>query len=402
MISVAEAIAKVKSGFSLLAQEQVSLENALGRVLANDLTSRLSHPPVAVSAMDGYAVRAEDVKTVPVTLKQIGLSQAGGGFPGTVGVGETVRIFTGAPLPSGADSIVMQENTERKDNVITVLKSVTAGKFVRPKGLDFSEGDVLLEKGRVLSARDLGLAAAMNYPWLCVRRRPRVAIVATGDEVVMPGESMASSQIVSSNSIAVAGYIKALGGEALNLGIAKDTPEHLAETLTGAKGADLLVTIGGASVGDFDFVREVTDENEVGFYKIAMRPGKPLIFGQVGTTPLLGLPGNPVSAGVTSFLYMKTAFDVMLGTGDGERPLMSALSGIDLAENDQRQDYLRAMLATNGDGDLIATPFQGQDSSMMARFAAADCLIVRPPHAQAVKKGEKIQIITFPDGLMRF
>jgi len=401
MISVAEAIEKIKSGFDLLTEEQVSLDNAHGRVLANNLTSRLSHPPVEVSAMDGYAVRARDVEKVPVKLKQIGMSQAGAGFSGTVGAGETARIFTGAPLPNGADSIVIQENTEAQDGVIKVLESVSSGKFVRAKGLDFNEGDVLLKAGRVLSARDLGLAAAMNYPWVSVRRRPKIAIVATGDEVVMPGETMTSSQIISSNSIAVAGYVRALGGDALSLGIAKDTPEHLKQVLAGAKGADMLITIGGASVGDFDFVRDVAGD-QLTFYKIAMRPGKPLIFGQVNSVPLLGLPGNPVSAGVTSFLFLKTAFDVMLGCGDGQRPVESALAGIDIPANNVRQDYIRATLFIDDLGNRVATPFQGQDSSMLARFAHADCMIKRPPHAEAVEQGGKLEIIVFPEGLIRF
>jgi len=401
MISVTEAIEKIKSKFSLLTEEQVSLDNAHGRVLANDLTSRLSHPPVEVSAMDGYAVRACDVEKVPVILKQIGMSQAGAGFSGTVGAGETVRIFTGAPLPSGADSIVIQENTESQDGVVNVLESVVVGKFVRAKGLDFNEGDVLLKAGRILSARDLGLAAAMNYPWVSVRRRPKVAIVATGDEVVMPGEPMTSSQIISSNSIAVAGYVRALGGDALSLGIAKDDPDHLKYILAGAKGADMLMTIGGASVGDFDFVRDVAGD-QLSFYKIAMRPGKPLIFGHVNGVPLLGLPGNPVSAGVTSFLFLKTAFDAMLGAGDGQRPVETALAGINISANTVRQDYIRATLAIDDLGNRVATPFQGQDSSMLARFAHADCLIKRPPHAVAVQQGDKIEIIVFPEGLIRF
>ena len=249
MLSVAEALAKVTGGVRRVAAVQVALPEALGRVLAGDVAARLSHPPAAVSAMDGYAVRAADVTGVPVTLTQIGESAAGSGFDGTVGAGETVRIFTGAPLPGGADTIIIQEVTDADGAAVTIKESADQGAFVRPAGLDFSEGDVLLRAGRVLTARDLGLAAAMNVPWLSVRRRPRIAYTATGDEVIMPGDPLGPDQIISSNSVALGAYIETLGGAALNLGIARDAEASLRRMFEGARGADLLITIGGASVG---------------------------------------------------------------------------------------------------------------------------------------------------------
>ncbi len=401
MIPVAEAVARVVSGFQTLAAEQVAVGEALGRVLAEDLAARVSHPPAAVSSMDGYAVRAADVGTAPATLRLVGESAAGAGFPGTVGAGETVRIFTGAPLPDGADAVEMQENTEADGDRITLNQPVTAGRFIRAAGMDFRAGDVLLTAGTVLTGRDIGLAASMNAPWLKVRRRPRVAILATGDEVVMPGEPMGPHQIVSSNSLALGAYVTALGGEPLNLGIAGDDEESLAAAVAGARGADLLVTIGGASVGDYDLVRKVLGGSglDLTFYKVAMRPGKPLIFGRLAEVPVLGLPGNPVSVGVTSVIFLKPAMETMLGLSAGDdAPPETARLGRDLAANDQRQDYLRAALVIDADGEAVATPFERQDSAMMALFAAADCLVVRPPHAPPARAGERVEIIRLREG----
>jgi len=404
MLSVAEALAKVTDGVSMVSMERVPLPAALGRVLAEDVAARLSHPPADVSAMDGYAVRADDVSNVPVTLKQIGKSAAGGGFDGAISAGEVVRIFTGAPLPGGADTIIIQEVTETDGNAITIKKSALQGDYVRPAGQDFMDGEVLLKTGRVLTARDLGLAAAMNVPWLAVRRRPRIAYTATGDEVVMPGDPVGPDQIISSNSIALGAYITALGGTPINLGIARDTEDALREVIAGAKGCDLLITMGGASVGDYDFVRKVLDAEgmKLGFFRVAMRPGKPLIFGRLGDISVLGLPGNPVSAGVTSAIFLQAAIKVMLGIADDDAPAPTALLGRALDANDHRQDYLRAKLSRDADGNLVAMPFEHQDSGMMARLAAADCLLIRPPDAPAINAGERVEIMMLGDSLVAF
>ncbi|MBC8338975.1 MAG: molybdopterin molybdotransferase MoeA [Rhodospirillales bacterium] len=404
MLSVADALSRVTDGVQPVSSEQVALPQALGRVLAEDVAARLTHPPAAVSAMDGYAVRAEDVADVPVTLKQIGESAAGSGFDGAVGPGETARIFTGAPLPEGADTIIIQEDTDADEAIITIKESAKKGNFVRAAGLDFSEGDVLLKAGRVLTARDLGLAAAMNVPWLTIRRRPRIAFTATGDEVVMPGDPLGPDQIISSNSVALGAYIETLGGEPHNLGIARDDEASLRNMFEGARGADMLVTMGGASVGDYDFVRKVLggEGMELGFYKVAMRPGKPLIFGQLGGVPVLGLPGNPVSAGVTSAIFLRAAMAVMLGLDENSTAPSTALLGRDLEANDFRQDYLRATLSRDSDGNLVATPFERQDSAMMARLADADCLVVRPPEALAAKAGERVEIVPLGGGMVAF
>ncbi len=401
MISVADALARVISSVKLLSVEQVSLDGALGRVLAEDFAARVSHPPVAVSSMDGYAVRAEDLAANPATLKVIGEAAAGHGFGAVIGAGQAARIFTGAPLPAGADAVVMQEDCERSGDQVTVGERVDAGRFIRPAGLDFREGQILLHSGLVLTARQIGLAAAMNVPWLMVRRKPRIAYLATGNEVVMPGDPLRLEQIISSNSLALGAYIRVLGGIPVNLGIAGDDTESLDRLLAGASQADILVTIGGVSVGDYDLVRKVLDEKgmELGFHRVAMRPGKPVMFGCLGTMAVLGLPGNPVSAGVTTVVFLKAAVEAMLGIGGGGEPMPTALLGRDLIANDQRQEYLRANLGHDADGNLVATPFTAQDSAMMARFAAADCLIVRPPLAAAAKAGARVEIISFRHGL---
>ena len=399
MISVAQARARILAAIAPVGTEQVSLADAAGRTLAADAVARLTQPPMAVSAMDGYAVRASDVGKVPVTLKVIGTVPAGRPFAGSVGNGEAVRIFTGAPLPDGADTIVIQEDTAAEGagaNARVVVKEAAAlGHYVRKAGLDFKAGDALLHAGRLLSPRDVGLCAAMNVPWLTVRRKPRVAILATGDEIVQPGEPIGPGQIVSSNSWALSAFVTANGGEAINIGIAPDEKATLKTMAESARGADLLVTTGGASVGDHDLVQSALGEIglSLDFWKIAMRPGKPLMFGKLGTTPLLGLPGNPVSSLVCSLLFLAPMLAKFLGRPETEPRRMTVRLGTDLKANDQREDYLRAALARGPDGDVVAQPFRAQDSSMMATLAKADGLIVRAPHAPALKAGEPVDVI---------
>ncbi|MDH5410931.1 MAG: molybdopterin molybdotransferase MoeA [Alphaproteobacteria bacterium] len=404
MLSVEQALERILGAMAPLPAEQISVADGLGRVLAQDIVARRTQPPAAMSAMDGYAVRAQDVAQVPVTLKVVGQAPAGGAWQGTLGEGEAVRIFTGGPVPDGADTIIMQENTEAADGAVTVLESAPKGRFVRPAGLDFSEGDVLLPAGRLLTARDVALAAAMNTPWIMVHRRPRVAILATGDEVVMPGDPMTPNQIISSNSLGMAAMVKVFGGEPCMLGIAPDDREALAAMAAGAKGADLLLTSGGASVGDHDLVQSVLGEIgfELGFWKIAMRPGKPLIFGHVGDTPVLGLPGNPVSALVCAILFLRPALTRMLGmtTGDDGHTATARLTE-PLGKNDERQDYLRGALTNDENGELSVTPFTRQDSSMLNMLAQADCLVMRPPHAPALAAGERVPVIPLPGALYR-
>lgn len=399
MISVEEARRRVLDGLPAVSAETVSIAASFGRVLAADVIARVSQPPGDVSAMDGWAVRAADVKTVPARLAPIGSAPAGAPFEGSVGPGECVRIFTGGVVPTGADAIVIQEDADLVDGTVIVRESVAAGRSVRRAGLDFAMGGIVLRAGRRLSARDVGLAAATGTPWLSVRRRPRVAILATGDEVVRPGDPIGPGQIVSANGHALAALIRGAGAEPIDLGIAPDDRQTLARLAASARGADLLVTTGGASVGDHDLVREALGDigMALDFWKVAMRPGKPMIFGRLGDVPLLGLPGNPVSTMVCALLFLRPALDVLSGTAPVDLT-DTALLGRDLPANDRRQDHLRAAIVRDGEGRLVATPFEIQDSSMMSTLAQADGLVVRPAHAAAAPRGTPVPVLRFDVG----
>ena len=394
MIPVAEAITRILAGVGPLPAEMAPLGDGLGRVLAEDLASRRTQPPAAVSAMDGYAVRAADAAGAPTELRIVAEIAAGGAWAGCVGPGEAARIFTGAPVPAGADAIVIQEDCERSGDRVTVREPAAAGAYVRPAGLDFAEGDVLLRAGRRLTPRDIGLAAAMNRPWLPVRRRPRVALLATGDEIALPGEPLGAQQIVSSSGPGLAALVAEAGGQPVSLGVAADNTASLRARAAGARGADILVTMGGASVGEHDLVQAALAEDglEVDFWRIAMRPGKPLMFGRMGGALVLGLPGNPVSAFVCALLFLTPLIDAMLGLPAGPPAREPARLGADLGANDRREDYLRARLAPGGDGLPVATPFARQDSSMLARFVEADALLVRAPHAPPARAGDLVEI----------
>jgi len=395
VISVDEARRRILDGLTTLPAEQVGLAEAHGRVLAQDVAARRTQPPSAVSAMDGYAVRAADVAQVPVTLTVVAHVPAGTSYEGTLGLNESVRIFTGAPLPAGADTIVIQEDTDGGGETVEVRAGAEAGTYVRPAGLDFSAGATLLDAGRLLTARDIGLAAAMNVPWLSVRRRPRVALLLTGDEIVLPGEDVGPNQIVSSNGFALAGLVAASGGVPVQLGVALDDADSLRVAAERARGCDALVTTGGASIGEHDLLQQALADVglEIDFWRIAMRPGKPLMYGHFQGIPMLGLPGNPVSSMVCGLLFLRPMLRRMLGTHEDGVPRGTALLGEALGQNDRREDYLRATLERNDAGEAVATAFARQDSSMFATLAAADCLIVRPPHAPPAEAGTRVDIV---------
>jgi molybdopterin molybdotransferase len=395
MISVEEARARLLAPLKPLGAEQVAISEAVGRVLAEDVAARRTQPPWPVSAMDGYAVRAADVARVPVTLKVVGSVPAGQAYEGRLERGEAVRIFTGAPMPEGADAVVLQEDAERRGEAVELREAATAGRNVRPQGLDFRAGDVMLLAGRRLSARDVGLAAAMNRPWLMVHRKPRIAILPTGDEVVMPGEPVGPYQIVSSNGLALAAFITQCGGLPLQLPIAPDRADALQAIAEAAIGADFLVTSGGASVGEHDLVRDALGASglTLDFWKIAMRPGKPLMVGRYRETPMMGLPGNPVSSLVCALLFLKPAIARLTGLAATQAPALRARLAAPLPANDRRQDYLRATLTRASDGALEARAFLKQDSSMMSLLAKSDCLVVRPPHAPAAAVGDSVEIV---------
>jgi molybdopterin molybdotransferase len=403
MLPVGEAQQRILSTFAPLVGEVVGIDRAIGRVLSEPVVARLSQPPAAVSAMDGYAVRASDIGTLPAKLRVVATVAAGIAPALTLKPGEAARIFTGAILPDGSDTIVIQENCDRDGDHVTVREgSTTLGQHVRAGGNDFRLGEVGLEAGRLLSARDIALAAAMNWPSLTVTRRPRVALLSTGDELQHPGEPLGPAQIIASNGIGLAAFVTACGGEPINLGIARDNMADLHRALDGARGADVLVTTGGASVGELDLIQQALKDKgaTLDFWKIAMRPGKPVMFGTLGTLPVLGLPGNPVSAIVTATLFLRPVIQHLLGQkGIDTQPVFARL-GMALKANDQRQDYLRATLTRGADGSVVASPFPKQDSAMLSLIAKADALIIRPPHAPAAKEGDVTEILPLRDGCL--
>ncbi|MCK8783530.1 molybdopterin molybdotransferase MoeA [Roseomonas sp. NAR14] len=395
MIPVEEARERILRALSPTAEEVVPLPAAWGRVLARPVVARLRQPPQDVSAMDGYAVRAADA-VAGARLRVVGTAPAGHPFAGRIGPGEAVRLFTGAFVPAGADAVVIQEDTtaEGEDSVL-IREPARPGRHVRRAGLDFATGETLLEPGRRLTARDVGLAAAANHPWLTVHRQPRIGILATGDEIFLPGEPLPTGGIVSSNSHALSAVVRAAGGDPLLLPIAPDDTHAIAAAAMAARHCDLLLTTGGASVGDHDLIQAALGPHgfALDFWKIAMRPGKPLIWGRLGDTPVLGLPGNPVSTMVCAVLFLLPALARLAGLPAGPPPLDIALAGTDLAANDRRLDHLRARTGRDASGRLVATPFPTQDSSMMATLARAEALIVRPAHAPAVPAGAPIEVI---------
>lgn len=397
LIPVEEAIARIVAGIAPLPSESLALADAAGRVLAEALLARRTQPPFAASAMDGYALRAADGSKAGARLNLIGEAHAGKRFAGIVGAGECVRIFTGAPLPEGADAILIQENAERIETAIVIVRqSVIAGRHIRAAGLDFRQGETRLAPGKRLSPRDLALAASMNYPRLAVRRRPIIAFFATGDELVAPGEAAGPDQIVASNSIGLAALIAEAGGVPRDLGIVRDDAKATEGAIVAglAGGADILVTLGGASVGERDLVRGALAAKGMAldFWKIAMRPGMPLIFGRLGAVPVIGLPGNPVSSLVCALLFLRPLISAMLGVEVREVE-ENALTGADLPANDQRQEYLRAKLSAESGSLPLATPLSLQDSSALSALSAADCLLIRTPNAPALPAGSLCRII---------
>jgi molybdopterin molybdotransferase len=395
MLTVREAHARVTAAFAPLPAELVSIADAAGRVLANPPTARLTQPPADLSAMDGYAVRAEDVPTAPTTLALVGHAPAGGSYDEALKPGETVRIFTGGPLPTGADAVVIQEDTEVDGDKITILEAPTPGRHIRKAGLDFTTGDMPFAAGRLLTARDVALLAAMNLPWVGVHRKPRVAILSTGSELVMPGEPVGRNQIVSSSGIAVAALVRSWGGEPTLFDIAHDDAPLIQGRIDAGTQHDLLITLGGASVGDHDLVQDALKAQgfAMDFWRIAMRPGKPLMFAVRDRARVLGLPGNPVSTMVCALLFLKPALERLQGRPADLPATRPARLAVDLKANDSREDYVRGRLDRAADGSLAVEPHKIQDSSMLSVLSASDALLVRPPHDPLRKAGDIVQVI---------
>ena len=406
LIPVAEALVRILASVpGPVEGETVPLAQAAGRTLADGVTAGRTQPPFPASAMDGYAVRAADADAAGAGLRLVGTSAAGHGFDRGIGPGEAVRIFTGAPLPEGADAILIQEDAEAEDGLVRVLEPVEAGRFIRRAGLDFSAGDPLLAAGQRLDARRLALAAAAGRPSLSVRRRPRVAILATGDELVEPGTEPAWDQIVASNGLALGALAVEAGAEVIDLGIAADDHAALADAFARARTAraDLLVTLGGASVGDHDLVQGALAREglELGFWRVALRPGKPLMHGRLGAMLVIGLPGNPVSSIVCGLLFVVPAIHALLGDAQaGADRSEPAVLGRDLEPNDGRADYMRARLDVRPGKLPVATPEVRQDSSMLTVLGRAEALLVREPREPAAKAGDSCRIIRLDRALL--
>ncbi|MEO0546701.1 MAG: gephyrin-like molybdotransferase Glp [Pseudomonadota bacterium] len=405
LLSVADALTRILAGVAPLPAQTVPLSEAHGRVLASPLKALRTQPPFAASAMDGYAVLHADLQGVGTVLNKVGEAAAGHAYIGSVGSGDCVRIFTGAPLPQGTDTVLIQEDAETDGGSgVTVSEVPDKGRYVRPAGLDFAEGDTLLEANRVLSAADVSLAAAMDHAALPVRRKPIVALISTGDELVPPGTPRRADQIVTSNNFGVAALVEEAGGFALDLGIAADTHAALADAFDRAENADIVITLGGASVGDHDLVQDALTARGVGlgFWKLAMRPGKPVMFGTGTTTGnetanegqpkrYLGLPGNPVSSLVCTHIFVLPLLRALLGQ-PAATVLQDAVLAVDVPQNDQREEYMRASLELR-DGALHITPFARQDSSILSGMAKADCLMVRPAHSPPMRAGDPCKIV---------
>ena len=409
LLAVAEAKQRMLDGVSITASEKVSYAAALGRTLAMPVHAKASVPAFDLSAMDGYAVRSEDVKTLPARLTRCGESAAGHPFTGKVGRGEAVRIFTGAKVPDDADVIILQEDvdaaSEENGITITINSSNPAGKHIRRKGLDMEKDAPVLDAGQHLSARAISLCLSAGHTDLEVYKQPRIGILSTGDELVPPGMTPAKGQIVSSNAQYLAHFVEMNGGIPINLGIVRDQAGALAQALKADNDLDLIVTSGGASVGvhdhiagDLDGANQSVDtahQTQIHFWKIAMRPGKPVIFGKINNIPLLGLPGNPVSSAICAMIFLAPALAHMQGRHHQDMTFHATLAS-DLRDNDKRQEYLRATLAYDAAGRAIVTPANLQDSSMLSVLANADVLIMRPPFDPARHAGDQVTVLPIP------
>ncbi|WP_116082765.1 gephyrin-like molybdotransferase Glp [Tropicimonas sp. IMCC34011] len=389
MISVADALKHIFSLASPLPSEPVPISMAAGRVLAEDVVAIRDQPPFAASAMDGYAARAPDVAP-GATLKVVGEAPAGRMWTGRIEAGECIRVFTGAPIPDGADHVVIQEDTRRTGDEIEILPTLGDGTNIRPAGGDFRAGDRLTAPRR-LTPGDIALAASMNAGILTVARRPVVALLATGNELVAPGETPARDQIVASNTYALKAMFEAEGADVSLLPIARDTAESLHLSVQLAKHADLLVTVGGVSVGDHDLVGDVTENlgMERAFHKVAMRPGKPLMAGRIGKTAMVGLPGNPVSSIVCGMLFVLPLLRAMQGLPKVQMPTVARPLAVDLPANGPRAHYMRASIADDG----TVRPFPSQDSSLLSILAEATHLIVRPENDGPRMAGETVETL---------
>lgn len=403
MLTVEEARERVLAHFRVLEAEDVPLSDALGRVLADGAVSSEYLPPFANSAMDGYAVRSSDAhgasEATPRRLRLVGEVPAGSVYAGIVGAGEAVRILTGAPLPDGADAVLQQELTEAGEGWVSLRAEAPAGNNVRYPGEDVQPGDLLAPAGTELGPAEIALLAALGVHPVRVTRRPRVAILSTGDELAAIGEPLRPGQIRESNGPYLAAAVRRAGGEPVPLGVARDRVEEIHAKLNAARDADLILTSGGVSVGDYDLVKQILGEQgDIQFWRVRMRPGKPVAFGRLGDTPLLGLPGNPVSAAVTFELFGRPAIRTMLGCRQVQRPLVDVVLAGEPIERIDRRNYIRVRLDSR-DGTLIATPTGTQGSHIISSLRGATALLVVMEGEGIVRPGEHLPALLLNDGL---
>lgn len=392
MISVEEALGHILNLAAPLEIENLPLREAFGRVLAETVQAKLTQPPFAASAMDGYALRKADLDEHSA-FHVIGEAAAGKGFAGTLAKGQAVRIFTGAPVPVGADFVVIQEDVARNEDVITISDPTPEGPNIRAAGQDFTKGTEVTAGTRLTSAM-VALLASMNIAEVPVRRRPILALVATGNELVTPGQTPGPDQIVASNNLGLAALFEALGCEVRLLPIARDNADSLRFVLGLARGADMIVTIGGASVGDHDIVQDVAagEGLELSFYKVAMRPGKPLLAGKIGGSVLVGLPGNPVSSMVCAHVFLRPAIAVMQGHKAAPTKRKTALLAQDLPKNGPRAHYMRAEIQNDGEVTTIRAA-ERQDSALLSVLTKSNALLIRPVNDPARKAGEAVEYL---------
>ena len=397
---VAQALAEICQAIPPLGTEPVGLPQAVGRLLMEDVVAGTHHPLADMSAMDGYAVIADDTLS-PAPLQVVGESAAGAPFTTALESGQAVRIFTGAYTPPNATAVLLQENVKEQDGYITPPEPVKAGTFMRNRGQDFARDDVLIEAGTILTARHIALAASALQSRLIVKAQPKIAILSSGNELVSAGGIPRFGQLINSNSVFLASVLSQAGADVTDLGVLPDEAGALAASIPDPSHYDLIVTTGGASVGKYDFI--VTDlqsgeDSGLEFWKIAMRPGKPLIFGHMADTPVIGLPGNPVSVAVCSFVFLRPVLGHMMGHSTLDVTTIDAICTHDLAENDQREDYLRSIASQNEAGQWEVTAFSKQDSAMMHRLSRANAFLIRPAHDPAIREGDTVKIALLPMG----
>lgn len=393
MISVDQAVSILAENSFPVSHETVPLENALGRTTSKPLLAFVTLPPHDASAMDGYAVRLEDVRTSGAKLRVIGEAPAGKPFLGEVNSGETVRVFTGSQLPKGADHIVIQENTKRNLDNVEIRIGSRAPQHIRRAGIDFKRNDILVDSGKRIGPAEIALVAAANHSTIAVWKRPKIAFIASGDELIRPGSTNTDGRIVSSNPTTLSALVKQWGGTFFDAGLAQDNLLDIETCIRAAQDADIIVPIGGASVGNYDLMRQAFKDAgaEMIFEKIAVKPGKPTWFAKLGNTPVLGLPGNPASAIVCAHLFLRVLMNITKAPTNHARLYQA------LPENGPRETYLRGRAFLN-EGSLFVLPFPRQDSSLLLPFRDANVLIKRHPNADRVKAGNLVDIVALGTG----